>query len=114
MNKITNKQLFDLYVDTANRCSSDVKLLTDEEIEYNIFKEFDVGVMSFFHDDNLNKIIDEGVIKKEAFQISKEIRNRWIELDKNNWTINEIKSHPVWNSLFFSCDRLIALLNRHE
>lgn len=68
MNKITNKQLFDLYADTANRCSSDVKLLTNEEIEYNIFEEFDVGVMSFFHDDNLNKMINEVVIKKRHFR----------------------------------------------
>lgn len=114
MNKITIEQLHELYVDTAKRCSSEITALSDEEIEYNLFEEFDVGVRSFFHDDNLHKLLDGGMITKEIVLLSRDIRSRWIELNETNWTISVIKSNPSWNQLFSSCDKLIALLEQRN
>lgn len=112
MNQITIEQLYVLFVDTAKRCSSEITALSDDEIEFNLFEEFDVGVRSFFHNDNLTKLLKTGMISKETVLLSREIRSKWIELDETDWTITEIKSHPSWNQLFSSCDRLIALLKQ--
>jgi hypothetical protein len=114
MSRISNEQLYELFVDTAKRCSSGIALLSDEQIEYNLFEEFDIGVRSFFHDDTLNKLVEAGMIRKEAVPICQEIRSRWIELDESNWTIDEIKGHPDWRRFFSSCDSLLVLLDQHD
>lgn len=113
MNQISIDQLYELFVDTAKRCSSATASLSGEEIEYNLFEEFDVGVRSFFHDDNLSKLVEAGMIGTEAIPISQEIRSRWIELEESNWTIDEVRNHPEWRRLFALGDSLLALLDQH-
>lgn len=112
MNAITTKQLYEQFVDTAKRCSSGIVSLSDEEIEFNLFEEFDVGVRSFFHDDNLIKLAEAGMLSEEAVPVCQRIRSKWIELDECNWTIAEIKDHPDWKSLFSACDTLLELLGQ--
>lgn len=47
MNKITENQLFDLYKDTLEKCGLFLLNEDEEIIEYNIYKEFDIGIHSF-------------------------------------------------------------------
>ena len=112
MNEKEIERLYAMYLDTAKRCSSDILTLDQEEIEYNLFEEFDVGVRSFFHDVNLGRLLEAGMIDAEAAQISRELRRQWLVLDDTRWTIKEIKSHPDWKRLFSSCDRLLAVLDQ--
>lgn len=117
MNAITDEQLFDLLVDTAKRCSSAVISLSDEELEYNLFEEFDVGVRSFLHDDSVSRLVEAGMLSNEAIPICHSIRGKWIELDMRNWTIAEIRVHPDWKHIHSACDtllELLELLERHD
>jgi len=56
MNEITIDQLYELYLDTAAKCNSQITSLDSGELEYNLFEEFDIGVTSFFHNDSLQKL----------------------------------------------------------
>ena len=91
MNAIPVETLYELFVDTAKRCSSEIVSLGDEEIEYNLFEEFDVGVRSFFHDDNLTKLVEAGMIRKEAVTICQGIRSKGIELGASEAPRDEMR-----------------------
>jgi hypothetical protein len=56
MSEISLAELYDLYLDTVGRCTSELKNRSDEEIQYNLFEEFDVGAHSFLQEDNLAKL----------------------------------------------------------
>ena len=43
MNKITVSKLFELYLDTLDKCGKDTRLLSDEMIEYNIFENLSLA-----------------------------------------------------------------------
>ena len=106
MTEISTDQLYDLYLDAVGRCTSDLRNLTDEEIEYNLFEEFDVGAHSFLHEDNLAKLRDAGFIDDEMLALSREVRQRWLALQKRSWSIEEVKTRKEWQDLFEFCDRL--------
>ena len=114
MNAITTTQLYDLFVDTAKRCSSRIVSLSDAEIEYNVFEEFDVGVRSFFHEDAIARLATAGMLSEVAVPVCQRIQRKWIELDKSDWTIADIKNHPDWNYLFSECDKLLNLLDQQD
>lgn len=110
MKSVTIEQLHELFCDAATHCTSEVLLQSDDEIEHHLFEEFDVGVHSYFHDENLKKLVDAGMISKEVVLASQEIRKAWIELESMNWTLGEVKSHPRWKRLFSLCDGLLVHL----
>jgi hypothetical protein len=114
MNAITSERLYELFVDTAQRCSSSVAVQSDEEFEYNLFEEFDAGVRSFFHDDSLKTLSESGMITQEVVAISRLIRSKWIELNVSDWTRDQINGHPEWKWLFKECDRLLSLLEQRR
>ena len=92
MTEMSTEQLYDFYIDTIGRCTSELRNLTNEEIEYNLFEEFDVGVHSFLHDDNLAKLRDGGFIDNETLALYREVRQRWLALQKPSWSIEEVKT----------------------
>jgi hypothetical protein len=79
----------------------------DEEIEYQLYEQFDIGAWSFLHEDNLLKLREAGYIDDEMVAMSKEVRERWLALEqKRPWSIAEIKTGREWQELFELCDRL--------
>jgi hypothetical protein len=114
MKKISHRELYDLYLDTLRHCTSQLFNLSDEEIGYELFEEFDVGAHSFLHDDSLARLYKEGYISQGALEESKEIRRRWSELHAPVPSIAEIKSSERWRDLFEHCDKLRRKLERLE
>jgi hypothetical protein len=106
MNEISTAEVYNLYLDAIGRCTSELRNLTDEEIEYNLFEEFDVGAHSFLHDDNLTKLHQAGFIDDEMLVVSREVRERWLALQKRFWSIEEVKTRQEWQELFHLCHRL--------
>lgn len=112
MSEISLSELYDLYLDTVGRCTSELKNRSDEEIQYNLFEEFDVGAHSFLQEDNLTKLHRAGYIDDEMLEISKDVRNRWLALQNKSWTVQDIKSKMEWQELFGLCDRLKSKSNK--
>lgn len=106
VSEITPLKLFEFFLDTAKKCSSAVIFQTDEEMSYNLFEEFDAGVRSFFHEDNLQKLFKQGMINETLMSTSKQIRQKWIELDSKTDRLDEIRTAPEWRELFRLGDEL--------
>jgi hypothetical protein len=99
-------RLYEDYLDTIGRCTSELRQQSDEEIEYQLFEQFDGGAWSFLHEDNLIKLRDAGYIDDEMVAMSKQVRERWLALQKKSWTTAEIRTRREWQELFELCDRL--------
>ena len=106
MAEITVHELYVLYIDTIGRCTSELRRQSDDEINYNLFEKFDVGVWSFLHESALFKLRQGGFLDEEMLAMSKEVRERWLALQNKSWTIEGIKNKAEWQELFELCDRL--------
>jgi hypothetical protein len=106
MTEISVADLYELYLDTIGRCISQVLSQSMEDLECNLFEEFDADAHSFLHEDNLLKLREAGYIDEEMVAVSKEVRRRWLSLQRKSWTIAEIKNETEWHELFELCDRL--------
>jgi len=106
MTQIPVSELYELYLDTVGRCTSDLRNRTDEDVAYELFEQFDVGAWSFLHDDSLEKLRHAGYIDDEMVGASKQLRERWLALQNQSWTIEEIRTRKEWQELFDLCDRL--------
>lgn len=112
MAEISPSELHELLRDTVGKATSGVFDLSDEQIEYNLFEEFDVGAQSFLHQDSLNRLRQAGWINDEAVSLGKEVRELWFFLMQHRWNTDEIKHNAEWRKLFELCDRLILKLSR--
>lgn len=110
----TIAELYDLYLDTLERCSSSARQLTDEELLCNLFEEFDVQARSYLHEVCLAKLHAAGLIDDEDVKQSKEIRSRWISLESRQWTTNEIRCESEWDAIFKLCDDLWIKVTRRN
>ncbi|KAF6578496.1 hypothetical protein MHB46_22425 [Paenibacillus sp. FSL H7-0703] len=63
--KISIEKLMELYVNTIDKCGTYLLSEDDMVIGYNIFEEFDTGVISFLHADILQKLNHAGLISDE-------------------------------------------------
>ncbi len=106
MTEIPVGELYELFLDTVGRGSSDVRNRSDEEILYDLFEEFDVGAHTYLHEDNLAKLRHAGFIDDEKVAVSKQVRKRWLALQNQSWTVEDIRTRQEWNELFGLCDRL--------
>jgi hypothetical protein len=106
MTEISVSELYALYLDTVERATSNILDLTDEEIAYNLFEEFDIGAICYLHEDSLVKLYRAGLIDAEMVAISKEVRKRWLILQEGSRSIEDIKKRNDWKELFELCDWL--------
>ena len=108
MNEISVDELYELYLDTVGRCTSELLNRSDEEIQDDLFEEFDVGAHSFLHEDNLARLHHAGFIDDEMVALSKQVRERWLALQNQSWSVEDIRTRNEWKELFGLCDLLKA------
>jgi hypothetical protein len=111
MNKISIDRLMELYVDTISKCGT--YLLSEEDIiiEYNIFEEFDTGVISFLHTDSLQRLNEEGLISNEIMYKSIELRDLVLELQQGDkWNINAVRNSIEWKKVLELADEIKIML----
>lgn len=99
-------RLYEDYLDTIGRCTIKLRQESDEEIEFQLFEEFEIDAISFLHEDSLLKLQEAGYIDDEMVAMSKEVRQRWLALREKSWTLAEIRTRKEWQELFELCDRL--------
>ena len=110
MSDATADELYEQYIYTLERCIPPVISKPDPELLYDLFEEFDIGVRSYMHDVCLNVLFQAGMINSEIVEASKDIRTRWLALQRRSWTIDEIKTNSEWRDLFALCGALKARL----
>jgi hypothetical protein len=105
--EISLNKLLELYIDTLNKCGTYLLDEDDETIEYNIFEEFDIGIVSFLHKDSLTKLLEGGLITKNEMEEVTDIRKKALELqEKNEWNIDFFRTSENWRELLNLCDKI--------
>jgi hypothetical protein len=109
MNTISLQELNDLYVDTLQRATKKLVLEEDEEIEYQLFEEFDVGVHSFLHAESLEKLLKAGFINEEIKNLSLQLREKSIDLLENKRDAESVKNDARWQAALDLSDKIKSL-----
>lgn len=97
----------ELYVDTIDKCGTYLLSEDDVVIGYNIFEEFDTGITSFLHADNLQKLKDAGLISDDMMYKSSILRNMVLELQQGDkWNVNAVRNSPEWRKVLDLADEI--------
>ncbi len=110
MNEISISELYELYLNTLNRCGRYLLEADDETIEYEIFEEFGIEVVTFLHSNSLTKLLNAGLISNKKMAMSSLLRNKIIDLQNTNeWTLVAFRNSPNWKNIFEICDELKSI-----
>lgn len=111
MEKISDKQLMEMYLDTLEKCGAYLLKKSDEDIEYNLFEEFDIGATTFLHDTVLGKLKLAGYIDSNIIEKSKKLRNQYMLLqDSNEYTVEYVKRSARWRKIMELSDEIKELI----
>lgn len=100
MRKITVGKLFELYLDTLENCGENTKKLSDEMIEYNIFEEFIVGVTTFLANNNLDILLEYGLIDEQIYSDSERLRAYTLSIDNSDqWNVLSFRNTQSWDEI---------------
>lgn len=111
MEKISISKLMELYVDTIDKCGTYLLSEDDMVIGYNIFEEFDTGVISFLHIDVLQRLNDAGLISDEMVYKSSILRDLALELQQGDeWNVNAVRNSSDWRKVLELADEIKGCL----
>jgi len=111
MKEISMEKRFDLYMDTLEKCGT--YYLSDEMIGYYIFEEFDVGAISFLHENNMLVLVNDGVIDNDIYFKSQILRKKFMALQGTElWNIDSVKKSLEWKEILQLSDKIKELINQ--
>lgn len=103
----------EFYVDTLKKCGTNLLKMSDEDIEYNVFEEFDVGAISFLHDNTLSKLEKANLITKEISKKSSVLRSKFLRLQNTDlWNVDSVRNSKKWNEILKLSDEIKSLLHQ--
>lgn len=109
---ISLEKRYENFKSTLEECGSYLLSENDDTIKYNLFEEFSVDVISFLHQDTLNMFLDEGMIDNDILEKSKELRNSYIQLEKNPelFNVQAVKISDEWKKILKVSDEIKELI----
>jgi hypothetical protein len=111
MENINGKDLYEFYLETINCCSSKLLTENDETVCYYLLEILDSNVHSFFHEDVLKKLRNDGFINDQIFDRTLKLKERAIVLLNDNKHIVLIRNSESWLSLFSLGDEIISQIS---
>jgi len=107
----TVKDLMIDYVDTLKQCGLHLLEMSDEDIGYYIFEEFDGGAISFLHENTLSELKKANLITETVSQKSAELRSKFLALqDTDLWNIDSVKRSKEWREILELSDEIKSLI----
>jgi hypothetical protein len=108
-------ELFDLYRDTIEKSGTNLLSSDDDDILYAIFEEFDIGMISFLHEDSLNRLVSSGYLNKELADKSAFLRQQALSLQIDGlWNLEEFRVNPRWKKLLELSDEIKKQLDHYR
>ena len=86
---------------------------SEDDIEYHIFEEFDIGVRTYMHEDMLGLFVDNGFSDKDMEGKCEMLRTFFVDIQPNYselWNVLAIKSHPKWRVILELSDEIKKML----
>jgi len=110
MKEISPEELYSLYKDTLYKCQSKIFNYADDIIEMMVFEDFVIGATSFLHDNSLNRLLDNHLIDKKQYDLSREIRALFFEIeDCGELTMDCLRGQSEkWKHLTSLVDEAVA------
>jgi hypothetical protein len=110
MEVISPEELYSLYKDTLYKCQSKIFNYADDIVETMVFEDFVIGATSFLHDDSLNTLINNHLIDKKQYDLSREIRALFFEIeDCGELTMDCLRGQSEkWKHLTSLVDEAVA------
>lgn len=101
------KKLYVYFLNTLSHCGSFIFDSSKEDIEYQIFEEFDIGIISFLHENSLKQLLDSKLITSEVYNKCLLLRKQVFELQELDlWKIDLIKTNEKWSDVILLCDEI--------
>ncbi|OCA72293.1 hypothetical protein BBI01_09150 [Chryseobacterium artocarpi] len=101
------KKLYDYFLDTLSHCGTFILDSNKEDIEYQIFEEFDIGIISFLHENSLKQLLDSKFITFDVYNKCLLLRKQVLELQELDlWKIDLIKTNEKWRDVILLCDEI--------
>ena len=108
---ITVSELFQFYMDTLKKCGIYLLSAENKVIEYNIFEEFDIGLVSFFHKNSLLRLVSGGFINCEVMEKSLKLRCLVNQLQQSDdWNVGAVKKSSAWREVLDLTDKIKTLI----
>lgn len=104
------------FIDTINRCSMNLINKSDEEIEYEIYEQIDIGMTSFLHEIALNILIENGYIDSEIKTLSMDLRKMFVEITENYEDIcaESVRKEKGWHEILKLSDLIREKKNEFD
>lgn len=109
---ISLEERYENFKKTIQECGSYLLTESDDTIKHNLFEEFSIDVISFLHEDTLNLFLDEGMIDDDILEKSIELRNSFMQLEKNVelLSVEAVRTVEEWKRLLRRSDEIRKLL----
>lgn len=108
-----NKDKYERFVFTLNRCGKFIIDSTDEVIETYIFEDFDVGIRGDLCDENLELFMEEGWIDEEIRKSCLKLRSLFCDIQMKQpqiWNIQSVRASKVWYEIMELSDEIKSML----
>lgn len=105
--QLTVVQVYDLYLDTLTGVSTKLRVAPDEMVETAVFEDFHMGVLSFFHESTLHRLIEAQLITDEEAQLAARIYRAVCNLETSeDWNIARFRVADTWSTLLGLVEQL--------
>lgn len=100
-------ELYAIFCSAMSHCGTFLLNCNDEEIDYNIFEEFDGDCVSFLSDISLNSLLAGNYITKEIYNSAVELARLFRALESTSlWNTKAIKTNEKWLQVFLLADKI--------
>ena len=109
---ISLEERYENFRKTIQECGSYLLTESDDTIKHNLFEEFSIDVISFLHEDTLNLFLDEGMIDDDILKKSIELRNSFMQLEKNVelLSVEAVRTFEEWKRILRTSDEIRKML----
>jgi len=103
---------FERFVWIIDGCGSNLREMSQEEIEYNLFEDGPVDDVRFcIHDGCLNKVRDKLLITEYVYQKAHDLCELVMALQgTEKWTVESVRQDKEWREVMKLADHIKTLL----
>lgn len=95
--RMDERKLYEFFQNTLSHCGTFLLRLSDEEIGWHLFEEFDGDSISFLHEDTVNVLRQSGKITEETARLSLRLSGQFRALENTElWNVPSVKENPKW------------------
>ena len=114
MIKLTIEQSFDFYLTSLGRIGMHILKVTDKEIEYQIFEEFETEYPAALSKYTLDVLEECGIIDTNIVKLSRELQTKLLIFERENsvWNVEALKDSSKWKEILQLADEIKGLINQ--